>query len=126
MTVSHILAYPCAKPIEAEERGDIRQHWTPLFEAYNVNTVFEHDDHEYKRTRRLRDGEPDPDGGILYLGDGVWGFEQSILTVIRSIGSMAMALRCRNFCVIPCQSIYVGRSGSIGSFSYLKMRGSAL
>ncbi|MDJ1434601.1 hypothetical protein [Halostagnicola sp. A-GB9-2] len=70
--MSHILAYPCAKPIEAEERGDIRQHWTPLFEAYNVNTVFEHDDHVYKRTRRLRDGEPDPDGGILSLGDGAW------------------------------------------------------
>ncbi len=75
MTVSHIPAYPCAKPIEDEERGDIRQHWTPLFESYNVDAVFEHDDHAYKRTRRLRDGEPDPDDGILYLGDGAWGKE---------------------------------------------------
>ncbi|MDG5821716.1 hypothetical protein [Natronococcus sp. A-GB7] len=73
LTISHIPAYPCAKPIEGEERGDIRQHWTPLFEEYNVDAVFEHDDHAYKRTHRLQNGETDSDDGVLYLGDGAWG-----------------------------------------------------
>lgn len=73
MTISHIPAYPCAKPIEDEERGDIRQHWTPLFEEYNVDAVFEHDDHAYKRTHRLRGSETDSEDGVLYLGDGAWG-----------------------------------------------------
>lgn len=73
MTTGHIPAYPSAKPIEDEERGDIREHWVPLFEAYDVDIVFEHDDHSYKRTKRLRDGESAPDEGILYVGDGAWG-----------------------------------------------------
>jgi acid phosphatase type 7 len=68
-----VPAYPCSKPIDDEERGSIRQHWVPLLEEYEVAVAFEHDDHAYKRTHRLRDGEPDPDEGILYLGDGAWG-----------------------------------------------------
>lgn len=73
MAAYHIPAYPCAKPIDDEERGDIREHWVPLLEAYDVDIALEHDDHAYKRTHLLRDGEPDPDDGVLYVGDGAWG-----------------------------------------------------
>jgi acid phosphatase type 7 len=71
----HVPAYPSSKPIEDEERGSIRRHWVPLFEAYGVDVAFEHDDHAYKRTHPLEDGEPEPDDGVLYLGDGAWGQE---------------------------------------------------
>ena len=70
----HVPAFPSAKALDDEERGSIRDHWVPLFEAYDVDVAFEHDDHTYKRTHRLLDGEPDEDG-VLYLGDGAWGRE---------------------------------------------------
>ena len=44
----------------------------PLFERYNVDAVFEHHDHTYKRTHPLLDGRPNAKG-VLYLGDGSWG-----------------------------------------------------
>ncbi|WP_394739837.1 hypothetical protein [Natronococcus roseus] len=70
----HVPAFPSAKDLDDEERGSIRDHWVPLLEAYDVDVAFEHDDHTYKRTHRLLDGEPDEDG-VLYLGDGAWGRE---------------------------------------------------
>ncbi|MDG5820935.1 metallophosphoesterase family protein [Natronococcus sp. A-GB7] len=70
----HVPAFPSAKDLDDEERGSIREHWVPLLEAYDVDVAFEHDDHTYKRTHRLLDGEPDEDG-VLYLGDGAWGRE---------------------------------------------------
>lgn len=73
MVAYHVPAYPSVRPIEARNRGDIRKHWVPLFEEHNVDVAFEHDDHTYKRTHLLRDGEPAPDDGILYVGDGAWG-----------------------------------------------------
>lgn len=74
MAAYHVPAYPSVKPIEGagRERGDVREHWVPLLEEYDVDVAFEHDDHAYKRTHRLLDGEPDPEG-ILYVGDGAWG-----------------------------------------------------
>ena len=47
----------------------------PLFERYRVDAVFEHDDHVYKRTHRLKGGHAvaEGEGGVLYLGDGAWG-----------------------------------------------------
>ena len=44
----------------------------PLFERYGVDVAFEHHDHTYKRTPRIKNGKADPDG-VLYLGDGAWG-----------------------------------------------------
>ena len=49
-----------------------RKHWVPLFERYNVDAVFEHHDHTFKRTHPLLDGRAN-DNGIVYLGDGSWG-----------------------------------------------------
>lgn len=70
----HVPAYPSAKPITGagRARGDVRKLWPPLLEQFNVDVAFEHDDHAYKRTHLLRDGEPHSDG-VLYLGDGAWG-----------------------------------------------------
>ena len=72
--VTHVPAYPSSKPITGagRDRVDVRDHWVPLFEEYDVDVVFEHDDHTYKRTHLLEGGEP-ADDGILYVGDGAWG-----------------------------------------------------
>lgn len=75
--VNHVPSYPSHRPFYGTEdkpgTGEAsRKHWVPLFERYNVDAVFEHHDHTYKRTHPLLDGRPN-EKGILYLGDGSWG-----------------------------------------------------
>jgi hypothetical protein len=74
---NHVPGYPSFRPFgnEGEERGtspQIRKHWCPLYERYNVDAVFEHHDHTFKRTHPLLDGRVN-ENGIVYLGDGSWG-----------------------------------------------------
>lgn len=71
----HVPAYPSAKSITGagRRRESVRTHLPPLFEEHDIDVAFEHDDHTYKRTKLLRGGEPAPDDGILYIGDGSWG-----------------------------------------------------
>lgn len=76
---SHVPAYPSYRSIygkdgttESGTGSDSRKHWVPLYERYNVDAVFEHHDHTYKRTHPLRNGLKD-ERGIMYLGDGSWG-----------------------------------------------------
>jgi hypothetical protein len=70
----HVPAYPSSKPITGagRDRVDVREQWVPLFEQYDVDVAFEHDDHTYKRTHLLEDGTPSAEG-VLYVGDGAWG-----------------------------------------------------
>ena len=51
---------------------EMRSDWVPLFERYGLDVAYEHHDHAYKRTHRIRGGRVDP-GGVLYVGDGAWG-----------------------------------------------------
>lgn len=53
--------------------GDIQDDWSPLFEKYGVDCVFENDHHVYKRSKKLKDGLPNEAEGVLYIGDGAWG-----------------------------------------------------
>lgn len=70
---NHVPAYPSVRPYSAMGNGSgNRKHWVPLFERYNVDAVFEHHDHAYKRTHPLIDGHQSKNG-IVYLGDGSWG-----------------------------------------------------
>jgi hypothetical protein len=74
---NHVPAYPSVRPYggdhsEAGTGWGNRKHWVPLFERYNVDAVFEHHDHAYKRTHALIDSRKS-DNGIVYLGDGSWG-----------------------------------------------------
>ena len=74
---NHVPAYPSFRPFNygVGEQGtgaENRKYWSPLFERYNVDAVFEHHDHTYKRTHPLLDGHTNKNG-ILYLGDGSWG-----------------------------------------------------
>jgi hypothetical protein len=75
--VNHVPAYPSHREFQgdAEDSGTgaaNRKYWVPLFERYNVDAVFEHHDHTFKRTHPLLDGQTN-DKGVLYLGDGSWG-----------------------------------------------------
>jgi hypothetical protein len=73
MAIYHIAAYPSS--YSYEERGlqaEIRRHWCPLFDAYNIPLAFEHHNHTFKRTYPLKAGQIDP-AGTTYLGDGSWG-----------------------------------------------------
>jgi acid phosphatase type 7 len=71
MAVYHVSAYPSVYDYNKGNRRHIRRHWVPLFERYQVRTAFEHHDHAFKRTFRLKEGKIDPEG-VLYLGDGGW------------------------------------------------------
>lgn len=80
MAVYHVAAYPSVNSFAGgRDRGELREHWVPLFEEYGLDTAFEHDEHAYKRTYRLRNGEPHEDG-IVYLGDGCWGLDPRTVT----------------------------------------------
>ena len=73
---NHVPSYPSFRPFKyaiGESGGEkSRKHWVPLFERYNVDAVFEHHDHTFKRTHPMLDGRVN-DNGIVYLGDGSWG-----------------------------------------------------
>jgi hypothetical protein len=74
---NHVPAYPSHRSFDgdADHPGTgaaNRKHWSPLFERFNVDAVFEHHDHTYKRTHPMLDGRPN-EKGVLYLGDGSWG-----------------------------------------------------
>jgi len=75
--VNHVPAYPSVRAFDGADGKlgtgeENRRYWSPLFERYNVDAVFEHHDHTYKRTHPLLDGRPNAKG-VLYLGDGSWG-----------------------------------------------------
>lgn len=53
-----------------------RDNWVPLFERYNVDLVCESHDHALKRTLPIRSHAPDPENGIVYIGDGGLGVPQ--------------------------------------------------
>ncbi|HEY2252350.1 MAG TPA: metallophosphoesterase family protein, partial [Planctomycetaceae bacterium] len=77
IVANHVPAYPSyrapqGKPGETGTGQEQREHWSPLFERYNVDVVLEHHDHTFKRTHPLTNGMIDKHG-VLYLGDGSWG-----------------------------------------------------
>lgn len=71
VAIYHVGAYPSAYDYQKGNSRHVRRYWTPLFEQYGVKTAFEHHDHTFKRTHRLKGGKIDPEG-VLYLGDGAW------------------------------------------------------
>lgn len=70
----HVPMYPSHRQFSGlwSMSEAVRVHWRPLFDAYGLTAAFEHHDHMFKRTKRLRNDVPHPDG-TLYLGDGCFG-----------------------------------------------------
>lgn len=75
----HYPAYGTTKapkggtPLDVPVAAQVRKHWTPLFEQHGLTAAFEHDQHNFKRSHRIRAGKRDDENGVLYLGDGAWG-----------------------------------------------------
>ncbi len=67
--VYHVAAYPGKRPIVPGRGYEVRQHFSPLFEKYNIRFAFEHDNHGYKRTQPIRNELPHP-CGVRYIGEG--------------------------------------------------------
>jgi hypothetical protein len=72
LPVHHVPAYTSYRSFNEPISQRIRQHWVPLYENAGVQTVFEHHDHTFKRTKPLLGGVENANG-IRYLGDGLWG-----------------------------------------------------
>ena len=70
--IYHVPLYPSHRSFLDGRSVAGRTHWGPLFDAHGVDIGFEHHDHTFKRSKRIRSGEEHPDG-VLYLGDGSMG-----------------------------------------------------
>lgn len=72
LAIYHEAAYPSFCPHDTSLITQIRTHWVPLFEKYNLPTVFENQPNAFKRTHPLKQGQIDP-SGVTYISDGGWG-----------------------------------------------------
>lgn len=71
--IYHVPAHPSHRDPDGEVETRVRDTWVPLFEAHDLELVFENHDHTYKRTHPIREGAIDEENGVVYLGDGAWG-----------------------------------------------------
>ncbi|KAF2070046.1 hypothetical protein CYY_008628 [Polysphondylium violaceum] len=71
----HIALYPCTKiSLDDDITASAREHWSGIFDRYNLTVGFENHYHLYKRTKQLRGGQQS-ETGTLYIGDGSWGVD---------------------------------------------------
>jgi len=70
--VYHVPLYPTKRAYDGGGSVAGRNAWLPVFDKHQLTTAFEHHDHVFKRTKLLRNNQPDS-RGTLYLGDGCWG-----------------------------------------------------
>lgn len=70
--VYHVPLYPSCRPYDGAGSAAGRKHWAPLFDEYRLDVGFEHHDHTFKRTKRIRNNAVHPEG-VLFLGDGSFG-----------------------------------------------------
>lgn len=74
MALYHLPMYPSARSYEDPMVVGLRDHWGPLFGAYNVQISFENHDHTYKRSYPLLNGQRVASGkGTVFIGDGSMG-----------------------------------------------------
>lgn len=74
LTAYHKPAYSSVRSLQ--DGAARREQWVPLFEKFNINLACESHDHALKRTLPIRDGKPDQENGITYIGDGGLGVPQ--------------------------------------------------
>jgi hypothetical protein len=65
----HVPLYPSHRAYDSNGSTAGRNHWLSLFDTYALTVGFEHHDHDFKRTKRLRNNEVNSEG-TLYVGDG--------------------------------------------------------
>lgn len=72
MAAYHVPLYPSHRSFDDARSAIERELWLPLFDQYELQVCFEHHDHTFKRTHRLRNNEVN-ESGTVYLGDGCFG-----------------------------------------------------
>ena len=70
--VYHVPMYPSHRDFDSSRSVPLREHWLPLFDEHWLTAAFENHDHMFKRTKRMINSVPDPEG-TLYIGDGAFG-----------------------------------------------------
>lgn len=100
--IYHVPAYPSVREYDGWASPDVREHWSPIFEAHGVRVAFEHHDHAYKRTHPIR-AERVHEGGIVYLGDGAWGVETREIHDPAETWYLAHAASERHFILLTLQ-----------------------
>jgi hypothetical protein len=70
----HVPLYPAHRPFDGDLSVRGRMYWAPLFDAYTLDSAFEHHDHVFKRSKPIRGGRIS-EGGTVYVGDGCFGHE---------------------------------------------------
>ncbi len=70
--VYHVPLYPSYRAYDGAGSAAGRNAWLPIFDKHHLTAAFEHHDHSFKRTKLLRNNQPNVNG-TLYLGDGCWG-----------------------------------------------------
>jgi acid phosphatase type 7 len=68
----HVPLYPSHRAFEGEWSRRGRLYWEGKFSKFGLTAAFENHDHTYKRSKRITNGELDPNG-VLYIGDGCFG-----------------------------------------------------
>eukprot|EP01113_Clastostelium_recurvatum_P004563 TRINITY_DN12017_c0_g1_i2.p1 TRINITY_DN12017_c0_g1~~TRINITY_DN12017_c0_g1_i2.p1 ORF type:complete len:636 (-),score=118.01 TRINITY_DN12017_c0_g1_i2:31-1938(-) len=86
--IYHGAIYPSVPHLYPYVVGDGQSMWEPLFSEYNLTIAFENHFHVYKRTKNIRYGKEDPDG-VVYLGDGAWGVDGTLVPATMSSWWMA-------------------------------------
>lgn len=71
----HVPAYPSVHKFTEAVGAEVRKHWVPSFDAYQLTAAFEHHEHSYKRTYPIKKGIVDKTG-VVYIGDGGWGVDK--------------------------------------------------
>lgn len=99
LAIYHEAAYPAYYLFNSRNSKTVRKYWTPLFDRYNLNIAFENDNHTYKRTHPIRDGQIDPKG-VLYLGDGAWGVSPRRPKSPQKLWYLAKSLQIDHFYLI--------------------------
>jgi len=69
----HASAYPMVANEIQDIVSQIRNHFCPLFEKYNVKVALEHHYHALAQSHRITSGKVDHTNGVRYLGSGAWG-----------------------------------------------------
>jgi hypothetical protein len=69
----HASAYPAHVNDIEDITSQLRNHYSPLFEKYDVKAVLENHYHCYVDSYPIRNNQIDEKTGVKYLGQGSWG-----------------------------------------------------
>lgn len=71
--VYHVPMYPSVRSFTGDSNVvNVRNGWRAIFDQYQLTTALENHDHALKRTKIMKNNQPDP-SGTFYVGDGCMG-----------------------------------------------------